>query len=126
MRLLAAVAAVCAITLAATACGSSDPAEDGGGAKDVESALAKGGKITVWAWEPTLKKVVADFEKKYPKVDVELVNAGTGDKQYTALQNAIAALPGAPDVAQVEYYALGQFAIGKSVEDLMRLRRRRT
>ncbi|MEW1688522.1 ABC transporter substrate-binding protein [Streptomyces sp. NPDC091265] len=118
-RLLTAVTAVCAITLAAAACGSSDPDDSGGSsADDVASALAKGGRITVWAWEPTLKKVAADFEKKYPKVDIELINAGTGDKQYTALQNAISAGSGAPDVAQIEYYALGQFAIGKSVEDL--------
>ncbi|WP_329624971.1 sugar ABC transporter substrate-binding protein [Streptomyces sp. NBC_01255] len=119
-RLLAALAAVSALALTATACGSD--ASDGGGAaggpKDVTAALEKGGKVTVWAWEPTLKKVAEDFEKKYPKVDVELVNAGTGDKQYTALQNAIAAGSGAPDVAQIEYYALGQFTIGKSVEDL--------
>ncbi|MEU8465689.1 sugar ABC transporter substrate-binding protein [Streptomyces sp. NPDC029003] len=117
--ILAAVAATCAMTLAATACGASDPAADGDG-KDVASALQEGGKVTVWAWEPTLKKVVADFERKYPKVDVELVNAGTGDKQYTALQNAAAAGSGAPDVAQVEYFALGQFALGRSVEDLTR------
>ncbi|MEU0401943.1 sugar ABC transporter substrate-binding protein [Streptomyces sp. NPDC006197] len=119
-RLLGAIAAVATLTLTATACGS-DASDTGGGdsgPKDVNAALEKGGKITVWAWEPTLKKVVEDFEKKYPKVDVELVNAGTGDKQYTALQNAIAAGSGAPDVAQVEYYALGQFTIGKSVEDL--------
>ncbi|MFD3662997.1 ABC transporter substrate-binding protein [Streptomyces sp. NPDC058659] len=119
-RLLAALAAVSALALTTTACGSD--ASDGGGAdagpKDVTAALEKGGKVTVWAWEPTLKKVAEDFEKKYPKVDVELVNAGTGDKQYTALQNAIAAGSGAPDVAQIEYYALGQFTIGKSVEDL--------
>ncbi|MGW8357732.1 ABC transporter substrate-binding protein [Streptomyces wedmorensis] len=119
-RLLAALAVVSTLTLTATACGSD--ASDGGGAaggpKDVNAALEKGGKVTVWAWEPTLKKVAEDFEKKYPNVDIELVNAGTGDKQYTALQNAIAAGSGAPDVAQVEYYALGQFAIGKSVEDL--------
>jgi multiple sugar transport system substrate-binding protein len=38
------------------------------------------------------------------------VNAGTGDKQYTALQNAIAAGKGVPDVAQIEYYAVLQFA----------------
>lgn len=117
-RLLGAVATACVLAIGATACGSSDPATDGGTEKDVKSALRKGGKVTVWAWEPTLKKVAADFEKKYPKVDIELVNAGTGDKQYTALQNAIAAGSGAPDVAQIEYYALGQFAIGKSVEDL--------
>ncbi|MBT2442686.1 sugar ABC transporter substrate-binding protein [Streptomyces sp. ISL-36] len=117
-RLLGAVATACVMALGATACGSSDPAADSAGPKDVKSALEKGGKVTVWAWEPTLKKAAADFEKKYPKVDIELVNAGTGDKQYTALQNAIAAGSGAPDVAQVEYYALGQFAIAKSVEDL--------
>ncbi|MGW6603177.1 ABC transporter substrate-binding protein [Streptomyces sp. NPDC055036] len=112
--LFGALAVVSTLALSATACGSSE----GGGPKDVKAALEKGGKVTVWAWEPTLKKVAADFEKKYPKVDVELVNAGTGDKQYTSLQNAIAAGSGAPDVAQVEYYALGQFAIGESVEDL--------
>ncbi|WP_411111119.1 ABC transporter substrate-binding protein [Streptomyces sp. c-19] len=119
-RLLAALAVVSTLALTATACGSdaSDAGAGGSGPKDIAAALEKGGKVTVWAWEPTLKKVVEDFEKKYPKVDVELVNAGTGDKQYTALQNAIAAGSGAPDVAQVEYYALGQFAIGKSVEDL--------
>ncbi|MGW0465265.1 ABC transporter substrate-binding protein [Streptomyces sp. NPDC003027] len=117
-RLLGAVATACAMVLGATACGSSGPADGAGGPKDVKAALEKGGKVTVWAWEPTLKKAAADFEKKYPQVDVELVNAGTGDKQYTALQNAIAAGSGAPDVAQVEYYALGQFAIAKSVEDL--------
>lgn len=116
-RIFAAVAATCALALGATACGSPDPGTDGA-AKDVASALEAGGKVTVWAWEPTLKKAAADFEKKHPKVDVELVNAGTGDKQYTALQNAIAAGSGAPDVAQVEYYAVGQFAIGKSLEEL--------
>ncbi|MFI6416223.1 ABC transporter substrate-binding protein [Streptomyces sp. NPDC050842] len=119
-RLLAALAAISALALTTTACGSdaSDGGGAGGGPKDVKAALEKGGKVTVWAWEPTLKKVAEDFEKKYPKVDIELVNAGTGDKQYTALQNAIAAGSGAPDVAQIEYYALGQFTIGKSVEDL--------
>ena len=119
-RLLGAIAVAATLTLTATACGpdASDTGAGDSGPKDVNAALEKGGKITVWAWEPTLKKVAEDFEKKYPKVDVELVNAGTGDKQYTALQNAIAAGSGAPDVAQVEYYALGQFTIGKSVEDL--------
>ncbi|MEU9292361.1 sugar ABC transporter substrate-binding protein [Streptomyces sp. NPDC048266] len=119
-RLLGALAVLATLSLTATACGSdaSDNGSGGGAPKDVNAALEKGGKVTVWAWEPTLKKVAEDFEKKYPKVDIELVNAGTGDKQYTALQNAIAAGNGAPDVAQIEYYALGQFAIGKSVEDL--------
>ncbi|MFF3175714.1 ABC transporter substrate-binding protein [Streptomyces sp. NPDC057900] len=117
-RLLGALAVASALALTATACGGSDSDASDSSPKGVRAALEKGGKLTVWAWEPTLKKVAADFEKKYPDVDVELVNAGTGDKQYTALQNAMDAGSGAPDVAQVEYYALGQFAIAKSVEDL--------
>ncbi|MFJ6410685.1 ABC transporter substrate-binding protein [Streptomyces hydrogenans] len=116
-RLLGALAVLTTLTLTVTACGSDGDGGDAG-PKDVAAALEKGGKLTVWAWEPTLEKVAEDFEKKYPKVDVELVNAGTGDKQYTALQNAIAAGSGAPDVAQVEYYALGQFTTAKTVEDL--------
>ncbi|WP_405861106.1 sugar ABC transporter substrate-binding protein [Streptomyces sp. NBC_00090] len=119
-RLFGAVAVLATLTLTATACGSDDPDTGAPSAtpKDINAALEKGGKVTVWAWEPTLKKVAEDFEKKYPNVDVELVNAGTGDKQYTSLQNAMAAGNGAPDVAQVEYYALGQFTAAKSVDDL--------
>ena len=113
-----AIAAAAAL-LALTACGSDDKAASGSGsATDVPAALAKGGNLTVWAWEPTLKQVVAKFQEKYPNVKVNLVNAGTGNDQYTALQNAIAAGKGIPDVAQIEYYAVPQFALGKSVADL--------
>ena len=49
---------------------------------------------------------------------VKLVNAGTGADQYTKLQNTIKAGSGAPDVAQVEYYALPQFALSESLLDL--------
>lgn len=121
-RAMRGVGLLCAAALSLTACGSSDDAGSDttvtGG--DLRAALKKGGSITVWAWEPTLKQVVADFEKKYPKVKVKLVNAGTGNDQYTALQNAVQAGKGVPDVAQVEYFALGQFALGKSLEDLSR------
>ena len=124
-RLLSAAAAtVAALTLAA--CGSTDGPGTGSGSgsgstvtdADIEAALTKGGNLTVWAWEPTLKQVVEKFQQKYPSVKVNLVNAGTGNDQYTALQNAIAAGNGVPDVAQVEYFALPQFALGKSLTDL--------
>ena len=115
-RLARFVAALGVAVLAVAGCGS-DPATAPSDT-DVEAALAKGGKITVWSWEPTLKSVVTDFEAKYSNVDVELVNAGTGDKQYTALQNAITAGSGVPDVAHIEYYALPQFALANSVADL--------
>ncbi|MFB9249552.1 ABC transporter substrate-binding protein [Sphaerisporangium melleum] len=112
------------LSLTAAACGSSGDAGSGTAASstvsdaDLQKALDTGGTLTVWAWEPTLKDVVAGFQAKYPKVKVNLVNAGTGNDQYTALQNAIKAGSGVPDVAQVEYYALPQFALAKSVADL--------
>ncbi|GID27899.1 ABC transporter substrate-binding protein [Paractinoplanes brasiliensis] len=125
-RFLKVAAAASAAVLALAACGGGgDDSSTGSGSggstvsdADVTAALEKGGTLTVWAWEPTLKDVVTKFQEKYPNVKVELVNAGTGDKQYTALQNAIAAGKGVPDVGQIEYYALPQFAIGKALTDL--------
>ncbi|MFC6063012.1 ABC transporter substrate-binding protein [Streptomyces ochraceiscleroticus] len=120
-RLLRGTGVVCVLALGATACGGSG--DDNAPQKkvssaDLQAALKKGGTVTVWAWEPTLKQVVADFEQKYPKVDIKLVNAGTNKDQYKALQNAISAEKGVPDVAQIEYYALSQYALTKSVTDL--------
>lgn len=119
-RLLRGLGLVCAVALGATACGGSD--DDSGqkqvGSSDIQAALQKGGTVTVWAWEPTLKQVAADFEKKYPKVHIELVNAGTNNDEYKALSNAISAKKGVPDIAQLEYYALGQYALTKQVADL--------
>jgi multiple sugar transport system substrate-binding protein len=126
-RCARALAVLCAASAGLVACGSSGDSGSGPGsgsgsgkasASDVRAALDKGGTLTVWAWEPTLKQVVTDFQAKYPKVHVKLVNAGTGNDQYTALQNAVQAGKGVPDVAQIEYYALSQFALGKSVTDL--------
>ncbi|MEG9246630.1 sugar ABC transporter substrate-binding protein [Arthrobacter sp. Soc17.1.1.1] len=113
-----------AAALALTACGGGGGNDAGGAAPeevsadDVQAALEAGGDLTVWAWEPTLEKVVEDFEAEHPNVNIDLVNAGTGNDQYTALQNAIAAGSGVPDVAQIEYYALPQFALAESVQNL--------
>jgi multiple sugar transport system substrate-binding protein len=116
---LAAAALIAASVLAG--CGSSD---DGGGgveagsADDLDAALAKGGTITYWTWTPSAEAQVAAFEDQYPNVDVKLVNAGTGNDHYTKLQNAIKAGSGGPDVAQVEYQALPQFALPGDLVDL--------
>ncbi|GAA4624693.1 sugar ABC transporter substrate-binding protein [Actinoallomurus vinaceus] len=114
------------LALGASGCGSSgsDSKSDSSGKSgavsdaDVQAALSAGGSITVWAWEPTLKQVVTAFQTKYPKVKVKLVNPGTSNDAYKALQNAISAKSGIPDVAQIEYFALPQFALGKSLDDL--------
>ena len=125
-KFLKVAAAATAAMLALAACGGGDDDKSTSGSSgsgsgseaDVTAALAKGGNLTVWAWDQTIKDVAAGFQKKYPNVKVNLVNAGTGDKQYTALQNAVAAGSGVPDVAQIEYYAVLQFALSKSLANI--------
>ncbi|MFP7760195.1 ABC transporter substrate-binding protein [Marisediminicola sp. LYQ134] len=102
-----ALAATAVITLAG--CSSSS---------DSGPSPEEGGSLLIWAWEPTLEQVVADYEDENPNVDIELVNVGTGNDHYTALQNAIAAGSGVPDVTQLEYYAMPQFTLAESVVDL--------
>ena len=110
-----AIGVTAAVALAACASGGSS---SGGSSDDISKALQDGGTLTYWSWTPSAKDQVAAFEKAYPKVKVKLVNAGTGADQYTKLQNTIKAGSGAPDVAQVEYYALPQFALSDSLLDL--------
>lgn len=113
--------AVTALTVGAlTACsgGSTGGGTGGGSADDIEKALQEGGEITYWSWTPSAEAQVAAFQKKYPNVKVNLVNAGTNTEEYTKLQNAIKAGSGAPDVVQIEYYAFPQFALSDSLLDL--------
>ncbi|MEX0153032.1 ABC transporter substrate-binding protein [Microbacterium sp. LMI1-1-1.1] len=114
--------AVAATALAAgslVACSSGNAGGgNGGSAEDIEAALEQGGEITYWSWTPSAEAQVAAFEKAYPNVNVNLVNAGTNTEEYTKLQNAIKAGSGAPDVVQIEYYAFPQFALSDSLLDL--------
>lgn len=118
-RVATAVVASALVGASLAACSSgSGSSSSGSSASDVEAALQKGGTITYWSWTPSAEAQVAAFEKAYPKVKVKLVNAGTNTTEYTKLQNAIKAGSGAPDVAQVEYYAIPQFALSDSLVDL--------
>jgi len=110
-RLLAGVAFAGVTAVALAGC-------SGSGAGDPDDAAAEGGKLTVWAWDPTVEDIAAAYEEANDGVEIEVVNAGTGNDQYTALQNAITAGSGGPDLAQVEYYAVPQFAISESLADL--------
>lgn len=104
---------------ALTACSTGSSTSGGTGtADDLEAALEAGGELTYWSWTPSAEAQVAAFEKKYPQVKVNLVNAGTNTEEYTKLQNAIKAGSGAPDVVQIEYYAFPQFALSESLLDL--------
>jgi multiple sugar transport system substrate-binding protein len=120
-RRLATLTLGIATVAALSACSGGTPAgtsNPGGNAADIASALQQPATITVWSWAPQVKDTVTAFRQKYPKITVNLVNAGTGNTEYTKLQNAIKAGSGAPDVAQVEYYALPQFALAGSLVDL--------
>ncbi|MDQ0577412.1 ABC transporter substrate-binding protein [Agromyces albus] len=118
-RMATAVVTVAALGGALVACAPSAGAGTGdASASDLEAALEAGGTITYWSWTPSAEAQVAAFEEAYPKVDVKLVNAGTNTEEYTKLQNAIKAGSGGPDVVQIEYYAMPQFALSDSLVDL--------
>ncbi|WP_156888152.1 ABC transporter substrate-binding protein [Microbacterium indicum] len=90
----------------------------GGSAEDPDAAAEEGGELTVWAWDTTIPDVAAAYEDAHPGVTIDVENVGTGADQYTALSNAITAGSGGPDLAQIEYFALPQYAIGDSLADL--------
>jgi multiple sugar transport system substrate-binding protein len=121
-RVVIATAAITTASVLLAACGGSDSsggsAQPAGSPDAVKAALEKGGTITYWSWTPSAEAQVKAFEKEYPNVKVNYVNAGTGNDQYTKLQNVIKAGSGAPDVAQIEYQALPQFALPGSLVDL--------
>jgi multiple sugar transport system substrate-binding protein len=116
-----AVGALAAAGLTACSSSSSGSSASSGStanASAIAAALQKKSTLNVWAWAPQDKDIVAAFEKKYPNVTVNLENEGTSTTEYTKLQNAIKAGSGIPDVAQIEYYALPQFALAGSVQSL--------
>lgn len=113
-----AVALVAAgLALTVTACGGTPAATTSASAPSASGPV----EITVWAWEPTLKDVVKAFQAANPDIKVNLQNVGGAEDTYTKLDNAMAAGSGAPDVAQVEYYAIGQYAIPGKLADLTAL-----
>lgn len=114
-KALLAVPAVLAVALSA-ACGSS-----GGGtpaAASTADALNTPVTLTFWSWAPAAAPTVKLFEQAHPNVKINLVNAGQSATEYTKLATAMKSGSGAPDVAQIEYYALPQFVLGKDVADL--------
>ncbi|WP_433559362.1 ABC transporter substrate-binding protein [Pseudonocardia xinjiangensis] len=74
--------------------------------------------LTVWGWDDTVAKAVPGFEAANPNIKVNVVNAGSSTDEYTALDNAIQAGSGVPDVAMFEYFAVPYFAIPGKLEDL--------
>ncbi|NQX15463.1 ABC transporter substrate-binding protein [Rathayibacter sp. VKM Ac-2857] len=96
--------AVSALTVALGGCAVGAPPEDD--------------SLLVWSWDAQLPEVAELYEAEHPGVEIEVVDVGTGDEQYTALQNVIAAGSGVPDVAFLDATALPQFALSGALADL--------
>ncbi|MFT4041779.1 MAG: sugar ABC transporter substrate-binding protein [Gordonia sp. (in: high G+C Gram-positive bacteria)] len=109
---------VAAAALAGCSSSSDSSAPVGNSPADFDKALHTKTTLTVWAWDPGYKAVAEAFEKKYPDITVNLQNVGTATDQSVKLQNAIKAGSGAPDVAQLNYDSISQFAVSKGLFDL--------
>ena len=71
-------------------------------------------EISVWSWEPSMGEVIRRFEKANPDIRVKWTNISGYGNLNTAIQDCY----GTPDVAQIEYYALLQYAVSGQLLDL--------
>jgi multiple sugar transport system substrate-binding protein len=74
----------------------------------IDKAMDTPTTLEFWSWLPNMQNEVDLFEKKYPKIKVNLTNLGGGGPHYTKLRAAIAANQ-VPDVAQVEYQYISSY-----------------
>lgn len=100
MRRMAAAACAVVTTVTLAACGTTGA--------DTRTA------ITVWSWEPSMATVIRRFETANPDIRVEWQNMSGYENLNTAIQDGY----GMPDVAQIEYYALPQYAVSGQLLDL--------
>lgn len=97
-RKLVALLAACAMLCGIAACGETD-------SRTV---------LTVWSWEPSMKTLIAHFEEANPDIVVKQVSTASYDKLNSAIQDGY----DTPDVVQLEYYALPQYAVAGQLVDL--------
>ncbi|MFE7114893.1 extracellular solute-binding protein [Streptomyces sp. NPDC057654] len=103
-RGISAVVAVGALALGAAACGGDGGgADEGSGSKAAKEPGSVSGTVTWWDTSdatneaPTYRKLVAAFEKKYPKISVDYVNVPF-DQAQQKFKTAAQSGRGAPDV----------------------------
>ncbi|MFB4268301.1 ABC transporter substrate-binding protein [Nonomuraea sp. GTA35] len=98
--------------LALTACSGSGSGSGGSAGGDEQV------KVTVWSWDGTVERAVPGFQAANPNIKVEVVNAGSSQDEYKALDNAIQAGSGVPDLVMFEYFAVPYFAVPGKLADL--------
>lgn len=127
-RLMGASVLVAVMALAAGACGS--PGSPSGSSNNEASQVhndAKANdtakcrntvkkpnaeKVTVWAWYPAFGKLVDHFNETHDDLQVCWTSADQSAKAYSRFNTTIKAKSGAPDVIQLEYAVMPQFASG--------------
>lgn len=75
-------------------------------------------KLTVWSWDGTVEAAVDGFQEEHPNITVDVVNAGSSYDEYKALDNAIQAGSGVPDIVMFEYFSIPYFAIPGKLADI--------
>ena len=117
--MLGAVAVVTAIALAGCAPSTGSTTSTGPVTQaQIDKAMNTPTTLTFWSWVPNLQTEVNLFEKKYPKIQVKLVNTTGGSQHYPKLRSALKAGKGVPDVAQIEFQYIPSFVQTKSLLDL--------
>jgi multiple sugar transport system substrate-binding protein len=123
-RVLLSVTGAATVTAALAACTSGGTS--GGGSNsttavsqaDIDKAMQTPTELTFWSWVPDISQEVALFQKKYPAIKVNVVNAGQGAAQYTKLRTALQAGKGAPDAVQIEFEYIPTFTLTSSLLNL--------
>ncbi|WP_437773601.1 ABC transporter substrate-binding protein [Arthrobacter sp. KNU40] len=85
---------------------------------DIDKAMDTDTTLNFWTWVPNIDQEVALFEKKYPKIKVNIQNVGQGPAHYQKVRAAISAGQGAPDVIQLEFAYVSSFQLSNNLLDL--------
>lgn len=70
--------------------------------------------VTVWSWEPSMRAEARAFEKANPDIRVDITSTSGYDNLNSAIQDGY----NMPDVVQLEYFALQQYAISGQLRDI--------
>jgi len=112
-KLAAALAAViCSVVLAACGSGGTVTATGAVSAKlngCGYPVYTKKVTLTWWTWTANPADTVRNFEKCYPSITVQYPLVPSSTQEYAKLTAAMTAGAGAPDVVQIEYFALPDF-----------------
>ena len=85
---------------------------------DVNKALKSDKKVTLnfWTWRYDIEQANIDaFQAKYPNIKINVTQTGASSDHYTKFQNILKSGKDVPDIVQLEYDYLPQFAVTNSL-----------